>query len=598
MKKLILLLTFLCLSLAQLAIAGQYSAQSEIRRVEDRLTAYLSKYLDPYDFMVVVTPKKDSADEMSLDEDSEILPGVPGFDLQAEGKGKYSGYYDTDGRLVNSIARPPLGIQVVFSRRVSGESVRALRKIIPQIANVNTEYGDDVKISVANLEKPHSLLPTPQEEGAVQPHTLEVVMKYKKEMIWVGVALVVTLFLLLLLHEIMAYMKVRISSSERPVHRAPAAAAGIAPAPAAESNLAKSEKIAVKQHLPNRDELYSKDTALHGRIQEVVAQAKQHPHRFVMLLTHWLQSGEVGIRSAAILLHNLDMVTTERILERMLASDIDYLQAYMDLEFDPFSEENTRVIMQARQDLMKIVAQTSGKEVENSLGFVQALDQDVLAEMLADESAKTIAYLSHALPAHRLSEVIGKFDEKKQKQFVTELCKFRLISDEEVTAINHRLSEKAMIFKKMIFTEAEKAKTFTNIVKNLKTEQAKLEFLEEIKVQSSAIQQQVRNSVFLFEDVTRLSERALKMLLAEEDAILVARAFSRGSAEQKEKVRSVLSKTNLEIFDYELARQDIFPDKECEEARLSLVNRLSVLVFDKVISRNELQQVSVQRESA
>lgn len=593
MKKIIFLLTFIVLSNAPIAVGA--SSLNELRKVEERLATYLNKYLDPYDYMVVVVPNKDIKGKENV-EGVESLPGVPGLNEEAEGQVEYKSYFDVDGKLASSIPRPPISVQVVFSRRVSGESIRSFRKMLPYMANINSEYGDEIKVTVANLERPQSFQEMPV--NAQAQHTLDVIMKYKSEMIWASGVFLLTLFLFLLVHEVMAYIKVRTSSGTLNASRPAATPSGAAAIASPSSGVEGADKNAPKNQLPNLAELYSKDRVLHSRIQEVIAQAKQHPHRLAKLLTQWLQAGDVGIRSAAILLHNLDMTTTDVILEKMIASDLDYLQAYMDLEFDAFSEENARVIMQARQDLMKIVAQTSGKESHEHLGFIQSMEQDVLLEMLADESPKTIAYVSRALPAHRLTEVINRLDERKQQDFITEVCNFGMISDVEIAEMNRRLLDKASMFKKIVFTESDKTRTFINIVKNLKTEQARRDFLEGIRSQSLEIQQQVRSSIFLFEDVLRLSDRALKILVAEEDAVIVARAFSREQIEAKQRVRSVLSKTNLEIFEYELSRQSIFPNKEYEEARVSLVSRLSVLVYDKVIARTELHLEEVVSQDA
>lgn len=581
MKKVKLNLIF-AIGFLGLLSSGSAFAQNGVHSLEQRISSYLETYLDPYDFMVVVSPKKDEPKVSSESVDSS-LPGLPGMDGKEDSK--YRSYFDVNGKVHASPVRPPVSIQVLFSRRVSNEVIKTFKKSIPMIANVDEDYGDEVKVTTGGLDRPRSL--AAEEKPVVQPHTIEVMVKYKKDLLVFAVVLGAIAVLLLLIHEIMSYWRA-ISPAQTSKIPSDLPKNDFKPA-GASSQDTPAPFVGGKKAL-SKDQLYSKDSALYGRIQEIVLQAKSHPERIVRLLTNWIQSGEVGIRNAGIFIHNFDMQTTEQVLAKMLASDVNYLKDQIDTDFDPFSDENNRVIMQARQDLMKIVAEFSKSEKQNDFQFINELEQHMLVEVLKDEPPQVLALFSTVVPAHRLAEILKKQSPEHEREFIESLCEMKAVSSTQITETTDRLKKKIAVCKQMPFTEDEKAQTFINLLKNIKSDKHRNLILNEISEKAPDIQKRVRDNTFLFQDVIHLSDRATKILMQELDPAYVARAFSRESAEAKEKVRLVLPKSSLEIFDYELSQQNIFPDHEYDEACMVLIDQLSILVYSKVINSTEIHR--------
>lgn len=579
MRNFSLWLTFL-----GLLASGNAFAQNGVQGLEQRISNYLETYLDPYDFMVVVSPKKDEPKPSSSESNESSLPGLPGIDGKEESK--YRSYFDVNGKVHNSPPRPPVSIQVLFSRRVSNEVIKTFKKSLPMIANVDENYGDEVKVSTGGLDRPRSM--SAEAKSEIQPHTIEVMVKYKKDLLVFAVVLGAIAILLLLIHETMSYWRAisPAKSSKIPVSETPKN--DFKPAGASSQDTTATTPGGKKAL--SKDQLYSKDSALYGRIQEIVLQAKNHPERIVRLLTNWIQSGEVGIRNAGIFIHNFDMQTTEQVLAKMLASDVNYLKDQIDTDFDPFSDENNRVIMQARQDLMKIVAEFSKSEKQNDFQFINELEQHMLVEVLKDEPPQVLALFSTVVPAHRLAEILRKQTPEHEKEFIESLCEMKTISSAHIAETTERLKKKIAVCKQMPFTEDEKAQTFINLLKNIKSDKHRNLILDEISEKAPDIQKRVRDNTFLFQDVLHLSDRATKILTQELDPTYVARAFSRESVEAKEKIRSVLPKASLEIFDYELNQQNIFPDQEYEEACMVLIDQLSILVYSKVINSTEIHR--------
>lgn len=592
--------------LLALSQASAWGLSAESFQIERRLNEVISTYLEPTEFLVVVR-ELESKKVYGADSAMVNLPGTPGLGTD-EKDAKYRGYFDLDGRLQNAKARPPVQVEVVLNREVSNETKTLLRRVIPAVAGFSKEYGDKVTIKSGNLESPMRQ----KWESNAQPREnwIDSLVKHQKEMSSLVLGLLTALAVLILINGLLGVFRERQKGASlagaKSSEQQPGGALSeskVAPPQIQGEKLAEvspqSPKMKDRAPLHTRDELYHKDSAFYEMVEEIRAQALQYPERVGEVVKRWIQEGEVGVRNASILLRNFKFATVEKIMAKMVASDLNCLQSYLDLEFDFFSEQNERVMLEARQELMKIVANSGSQYQSKSMDFLGSLETHVLVELFRDEPVRTLVVASMGVPSNRLAEVLKTWPSIKQHEYFVSLVNVDRAESGEIERIQGHLKVKLQSMNQLLLTEDQKTDSIVQLLKNLSEEKQKVQVLESISAQSRSIYERVRSKVTLFQDVIDLPERAVKILTADEDPVIVARAFSRASSDAVERVKNALPKANQEIFDYELANRLQISDEQHASACASLVQKLEHLVFEKIISGYDLKRdVALTKEEA
>jgi hypothetical protein len=348
--------------------SSQFEAQSTLE-MEGLLKSYLANYLQPSEYLVMarIKPVPQSTEPKKSDVE---LPGLPGWrESGAEGNATHS-YYDADGKFHMAFEdRPPMTISVIIDSAVDKQKVQLFKKILPEIARLRFDRGDELKFSTGKLDK----APAQEPIKAPEPSWLDNVVKYKDTLIRLLGGIVAAIGVLLILQ---AVLRAVFPSKFNEVSQKPQIRprSNQTPEPREADNSDKSQKAAsalpgrgseIASKLPervgrlglggiNRNQLFSRDSLLYHTLLELNQEATDHPERLAQMLVEWISVGKK--QAAATLLNNFDMKIAERILERMSDSDVDLIQPFFSGQLDPFSEENHKVVNEARHDLIRLTA--------------------------------------------------------------------------------------------------------------------------------------------------------------------------------------------------------------------------------------------------
>jgi len=587
------LIRFVKLTLLLILPLQAWALSSESLYVERRVQDFLSTYLESHEFMVVVNEKESPAKAKEASAaNSSSLPGAPGLTIDDQRKLFYQSYFDIDGQAKGKRVRPPISLDVIVHRNVGQETRNLIRKTVPTIAGLSTEYGDTLQFKVGNLDSPARKRVDPSTEN-----WLSTLFRNKDEFRSLFFSLILAAGALLLLNGILTMLKEREKSKQSakdakspPTMMAQPAASAPPAQQSAEAAKAgaKKEQVKIGNPLPGREDLYSRDSAFFQMAEEIRDQGDKHPERIAELVNRWLQTGEVGIRNSSTLLHNFSFKIVEKIMDKMVASDLDHLRDYVNMEFDFFSPQNTRVILEARQELMKIVASASNRHRVSGFEMLAKLETHVLVELFRGDPIRNLVVACAEIPSHRIGEVLASFPTKEQSMFFTELCAVQQIESAEILKIQKHIDDKLKSLNSLMFTEDQKVTSIVQLLRNIESEDQKLDILNSIRDQSSKIFNRVRATVNLFEDVVQLPSRALKVLITGEDPVIISQAFSRQPSDYKLKLRELLSKSAQEIFDFESHSQP--SPEEFSRATRRMVERFEGLLFDGVISQHDVRR--------
>ncbi|MEQ1878496.1 MAG: FliG C-terminal domain-containing protein [Bdellovibrionia bacterium] len=574
-------LSILIFAFGTIAFAGT----AELNQVESRITSYLETYLNADEFMVIVTPKSSSATPVKeKSQPKSNLPGMPG--LASDGSVDYRTYFDLDGRIHEGGSGSAFTVHVVISKAIDKDRLRIFKKMIPLIARIDKTRGDEIRITSGTLDRSE-----PQNQTR---NSIDSIVQHKRELSSLGLGLLAAIAFIIGLHGLFNYLTAD-KQNKKPKHEA---VGEVKPdgAPAANSEGA-SKGSASDAGLPtaapqalSRKHLYSKDSAIFDLIKEIGQEAKNHPDRIARLLTEWIQRGESGIRSAAMLLHNFELKVQEGVLAKMVPSDLDYLQPHVDINFDPFAEQNVLVIFNARQSLMKITAQSLREgDVSHDLAFMAQLEDEVLLEILRNEPSDILALACTQVPAHRVATVAKTLSPEKQTAFFVSLCRLDKIDNSARKEIAARLKRKLESSHLLAFTQTAKINAVANLLNHIPSPTRQEAILEAIKEVSPEVNSGVRDRILLFDDVVHLPDRILKILLLEADPVVVSVAFRESAQNLKDRITFNLPKASAEIFTFEVSELRNHSYDEVEKAKFKMVDLLQKLAAAKVVDFNEIK---------
>lgn len=579
-----------------------FCLSTESYQIENRLYKTLSTYLEPYEFLVIVNELTSNGN--SLKGEELFLPGMPGVSSD-ESKVKFGGYFDLNDQLRGAKARPPVEVSIILHKSVSSETRRLLNRVVPDIAGLDTKYGDRFSVKLGNLESP-SRKPIPLEEKP-QRNWLDTFVQFKGELASLIFGILTAIGFIVLANSGLGIVRERSKksildtnangSSFKEAGNAnrdnPSIAFDSKPSLTAEN---KSEKTTTKESL-SRDELYSKDSAFYQMVEEIRAQAEQHPHRMSLLIREWIQDGDVGIRNASILLRNFNFPVVEKIMMKMVASDLDCLKEHMSLEFDFFSKNNEHVILKARQDLMKIVASQTGKVPNESLEFLHSLEAEVLAELLRGENIKAFVIVGLVVPANRMSEVLRHQPMSIQEDYIAKIAELDSSLYLERDSIIKHLLSKMKSMDKIFMSENQRIDSLLQTLRNIKDEKQKIGLLKIIFEKNQHIYEIIRSKIVLFEDIVNLPERSMKILISDEDPVLVAHAFIYSDNVQYDRIRQLLPVTNQEIFAFEFGSKENITTDQNARACSHLVKKLEKLVYEQIVSTQDIRHNTINFEA-
>ncbi len=532
--------------------------------------------------MVFVTeiPKDDQSTLIPAEKSRLDFPGIPGLSQDYADFRTYS--FDIDNQTHNRIKRPEIKVSVVISKNVDKKRVSFFKKVLPQIARIKQAEGDLFSLKVGPLNK---IAPPEKPEKTF----MDTFMKYKKELLSLFIGLICALAGLIVLHGTFALFSAKTAAK---------AASQVASQPSPPTAPLRSKEEddensndGSKTSKSARSIFGSKD-AVFDLMTELKGEADTHPARFAALLTAWIQEGSAGQYNAGTVLAIFEMKTTNKIMAKMVPSDLDLISDNIAVGFDLEDNENLHILIKAKQDLLKLVAQekTEPRTSEVNTSFLKTLENDMLHEILADEPPETLALVSFVIPTHRIQDLVKELSPDDQTLYFNAICKVNMMPESLRTATFERLYARYTEINNFIFTRNDRAKTVLSALKSITDPLHKETVFNAIRDADPDTFNIVQSQVYFFNDLYQLSPKSLLLLVSEFPADRLASALTDCPKDFQEKVTHMLPKASRDIFVYERQRPNPPQKADVLEARNELLQLFERLVGQKLILLSDLNR--------
>ena len=217
--------------------------------------------------------------------------------------------------------------------------------------------------------------------------------------------------------------------------------------------------------------------------------------------------------------------------------------------------------------------------------FLRQHEPRELVQQLRDEHPQTIALILAHLPTKFASKLLSDLEEDTQRQVSLRIALLDRTSPEVIERVEEALRERMGAVARQRALECGGVRDLAAMLNNADrhTEQSILNNLEE---HDPELAEQVRELMFVFEDIVILDDRAVQEVLRQVDMKVVARALKGTADDVRDIVTRNLSERAREMLLEELELLGPMRVREVEEAQTEVVRRIRGLEEEGAIVIN------------
>lgn len=304
-----------------------------------------------------------------------------------------------------------------------------------------------------------------------------------------------------------------------------------------------------------------------------------------------------GRRKAAIVLVSLDSETAASVLKHMKDEDIEQLTleiatlgkispVQQDSALDEFyqlaiaQEYITQGgIDYARQILEKALGSSKAMEIINKLSanlqvtpfdFIRYISPEQLTSFIEGEHPQTIALIVAHLKPDQAAMVLSALSPELQADVALRVAQMEGARPEVIREVEQVLERELTTFGTQEFSAAGGVKSLVQVLQNVDraTERVIMEKLEE---ESPELAEEVKNLMFVFEDIVSMEDRYVQMVIREIDSKDLALALKAASEEVRGKITRNMSERAATMLREELEYLGPVRLRNVEEAQMKIV---------------------------
>lgn len=310
-----------------------------------------------------------------------------------------------------------------------------------------------------------------------------------------------------------------------------------------------------------------------------------------------------GRRKAAILLVILGPDKAAQVLKHLDDETVEQLTIEI-ANVGSVSDEERRTVLQEFQNIMRakeMIAKGGleyAKEVlEKAFGpekaakiierlvsslqvkpfdFIKTADPVQIVNFLQNEHPQTVALVLSYLEPDLAAQVLGSLPEDLQVEVLKRIALLERTSPDIVREIERNLEKKLSGFVGQSFSKIGGIDTAAEIMNNVDrtTERS---IMEKLAADNPELAEEIRRKMFVFEDILKLDDRSVQLVLREVDTKDLAVALKGASDELKEKIFRNMSKRAAQLLKDEMEYMGPVRVKDVEEAQqkiISVIRRL------------------------
>lgn len=244
----------------------------------------------------------------------------------------------------------------------------------------------------------------------------------------------------------------------------------------------------------------------------------------------------------------------------------------------------------AREFLERVRARTQGSHFD----FLEEADPAQLANSLKNEHPQIIALIVSHLKAAKAAAVIAQLDERLQGEVASRIAVMDRVSPDVIETVETGMKGKLSSLLTQDYATSGGVTSLVSILHQVDraTERTIMDALDSNQPQ---LAEEVRQKMFVFENVVTLDDRTVQRILREVDSKDLILALKGGSEEVRQLIFRNMSKRAAELLKEDLAITGPVRLRNVEEAQQRIVNVIRQLeaAEEIVISRGGEDEIVV-----
>jgi flagellar motor switch protein FliG len=220
---------------------------------------------------------------------------------------------------------------------------------------------------------------------------------------------------------------------------------------------------------------------------------------------------------------------------------------------------------------MKIIERLVSNLQVKPFDFLRQADPLQLVNFLQNEHPQTIAVILSYLEPQLAGKILSAFPEELQIEVIKRIALLERTSPDVIRDIEKNLERKLSGFVMQTFSQVGGVDTAAEIMNSIdRTSERKI--MEKLSYDSPELAEEIRRRMFVFEDIVKLDDRSVQIVLREVETRDLALALKGASEEVKQKIFKNISKRAAQLLQDELEYMGPVRLKDVEEAQQKIIN--------------------------
>jgi len=244
--------------------------------------------------------------------------------------------------------------------------------------------------------------------------------------------------------------------------------------------------------------------------------------------------------------------------EMIAEGGLEYARKVLEKAFGP---------ERARKIIERLMANLQVKP----FSFIKNADPIQLVNFLQNEHPQTIAVVLSYLEPTLAAQILGALPDNLQVEVLKRVALLERTSPEIVREIEKNLEKKIAGFVSQTYSKVGGIDTAAEIMNNMDRSTEK-KIMDRMMQESPELAEEIRRRMFVFEDILKLDDRSVQLVLREVDMRDLALALKGASDELKEKIMKNMSKRAAALLKDEMEYMGPVRLKDVEEAQQKIIN--------------------------
>jgi flagellar motor switch protein FliG len=202
--------------------------------------------------------------------------------------------------------------------------------------------------------------------------------------------------------------------------------------------------------------------------------------------------------------------------------------------------------------------------------FIRKTDSSQILNFIQGEHAQTIALIMSYLEPEQAAAILSALPSERQTEVARRIAIMDSTSPEIIREVENTLEKKISTLGAQDYTSAGGINSIVEILNNVDRATEKT-ILETLDVQDPVLSEEIKKLMFVFEDITKMDDRSIQLVLREVESKDLALALKGAGEEVKDKVKRNMSKRAAEMLEEEIVFLGPVRLRDVEEAQQRIV---------------------------